>query len=303
MKKKEPSLFTGLKSTHVLRRSFEYLEQGNFAMAREVLDGVLGKRKSETNWFGDVNDCINGVLKDIVGCVYLLRKQCEKCNEIKDRRRDATVFSCPPYTGKHSKDIFGAFTERIELNEEDKRPKDNCVHANNGCLGSHTTTYRSIESRNGNRMVLVLGLGGDHEVKLEDIPISPSFDDKSFLLSALIGGNRIHFVGYIKQRDGWLFYDDGAADGIFVKSCSPEAIQTLVQQYPICNILYDEGKIEYDSVRGVLLFPVLSSRPPKEIITVVKDERVASHVTSRHGCDAMILRTCILIVAIKASSY
>ena len=66
------SILSNLETDHVLRQSFQYLKEGDPALAREVLGDRLADCDSTTDWLGDIHDCVRSVFGEIIGCMIWL---------------------------------------------------------------------------------------------------------------------------------------------------------------------------------------------------------------------------------------
>ena len=73
-------------------------------------------------------------------------------------------------------------------------------------------------------------------VHLTDIPVMQIFNDKRFTLRAAVGGSSSHFVSYIKDGDGWIFYNGMASPSLKKKSIDSLLFNSKLKRYPIYSI-------------------------------------------------------------------
>jgi len=240
------SILSNLETDHVLRQSFQYLEEGDPALAREVLGDGLADCDSTTDWLGDIHDCVRSVFGEIIGCMFWLEKSCDGCNKTSFRKRFSPVNVCNPYLGKHIDHIFGQIIEDIDCHQEDRHAKAHCVAATAECHVPSRHVHKHIAYCRNN--IIVLGLPPLDKVELEDIPAVTRFDRKTFNLIGAIGGNGIHFVAYIKRPDCWIFYDGmGIPHGssilmVQIASSNSPLMKSKIKNYPICEVFYEQIK-------------------------------------------------------------
>ena len=234
----------GANTTHVLKRSFDFIDDGDDAMARYILTDKLFpngyKTSRETNnWFGDLNDYENNMFKGVLGVEFVIRKRCLACGAFNGRRKNNTTVSCIPFY-RHSTDpkqMFSDFNDDLKFHHVGQIPVKHCIAHTAGCKGPSINVTKRIVQIRGN--ILIFNLPSMPDVHLKDIPVMPMFDDKRFTLRAAVGGSSIHFVGYIQDGDGWIFYNGMDNPTLQKKSIDSPFLESKLKRYPICSIFYE----------------------------------------------------------------
>ena len=90
-----------------LELAFDYLENGDTAMGREVFSSLIDK-DSESNWYGDMNDALTRIFKPIIGPILTCKCECEKCAHVVEHGLQHATFML---TDNHPRGFFGSFRE------------------------------------------------------------------------------------------------------------------------------------------------------------------------------------------------
>jgi len=271
LKKNGSSLVSHLHPNHLLRRSFEYIEQEDFGRAREVLIDLLFKdgyemSRDRYNWFGDINDCLRNVFSDIVGCTFLVTKRCVICNKDRLRKKHSAAYPLVPFSPSSTDptQIFCQLEDDLQNHSIDRAEINHCVLGTPNCNGPSKSISKTIVKCAGNLLVLAvpryrtvnkeqisLSLAdlptNDDDKKeqislsLADLPTTTVIDGKRFKLRSAIGGDSMHFVSFIKQETSWLFYD--GMDTPMIKTLD----EKYVARYPICIIMYELLSTDVDA--------------------------------------------------------
>ena len=133
LKGENKSLLMNLNDNHVLHSSFEYMNNGNYSMAREILSDCLFENNSENiqdecDWYGDINDAFQ-VFKDIVGCTFLVKKRCDGCGESVFRKRHSPSCMVVPFYNQSTNPnrLLCMFHDNIVHFAKDKDAIPRCV--------------------------------------------------------------------------------------------------------------------------------------------------------------------------------